>query len=56
MKIGLISTINTNIGDDFIRQGICLLLKKVFKNHEIEFININKHTPLTVYPKWHPYI
>lgn len=54
MKIGLISTINTNIGDDFIRQGIVFLLKEVFKDKNIEFITVNKVQTLTAYPRWHP--
>jgi len=53
-RIGLITTLNTNIGDDFIREGICLLLRELFKGEEIEFIPVNKHRPLTAYPKWHP--
>jgi len=54
MRIGLITTLNTNIGDDLIRKGICMLLEEVFKGHKIEFISINKHQPLTIYPDWHP--
>lgn len=45
---------NTNIGDDFIREGICLLLREQFRGEEIEFIPVNKHRPLSAYPKWHP--
>jgi hypothetical protein len=54
VRIGLITTIDTNVGDDFIREGICLVLQEVFKGHEIEFVPVNKHQPLTVYPDWHP--
>jgi len=54
MHIGLITTLNTNIGDDLIREGICLVLREVFKGQEIEFVPVNKHQPLTVYPDWHP--
>lgn len=54
MRIGLITTLNTNIGDDFIREGICLVLCQVFKGQQIEFISINKHQPFMVYPDWHP--
>jgi len=54
MKIGLITTLETNIGDDFIREGICLLLKEIFRKERIEFICVNKHRPYTVYPEWHP--
>lgn len=54
MRIGLITTLSTNIGDDLIRRGICILLQEIFKTQKIEFISINKHYPLTVYPGWHP--
>ena len=54
MKIGLITTIDTNIGDDFIREGICHLLQEIFKGEAIEYVSINKHHPYSVYGPWHP--
>lgn len=54
MRIGLITTLNTNLGDDLIRRGICLVLREIYRGHEIEFVPVNKHQPLTVYPAWHP--
>lgn len=54
VKIGLITTLDTNIGDDFIREGICHVLKTVYKGDQIEFVPVNKHKPYTVYPAWHP--
>lgn len=54
VKIGLITTLNKNIGDDFIREGLCSMLRDVLKGHEIQFVPVNKHQPLTVYPDWHP--
>jgi Polysaccharide pyruvyl transferase len=54
MKIGLITTIDTNIGDDLIREGICKLLLEVYKGVQPEFVCVNKHKPYTVYPEWHP--
>lgn len=54
MRIGLITTLNTNIGDDLIREGICLVLQASFQRHHIEFVPVNKHHPLSVYPNWHP--
>jgi polysaccharide pyruvyl transferase WcaK-like protein len=54
LRIGLITTLNSNIGDDFIREGICLVLNKVFAGQKIEFLSVNKHRPMTVYPAWHP--
>jgi polysaccharide pyruvyl transferase WcaK-like protein len=54
MRIGLITTLGTNIGDDFIRTGLLKVLQKVLHGQEIEFVPINKHKPYTVYPSWHP--
>jgi hypothetical protein len=54
MRIGLITTLDTNIGDDFIRVGVCRLLDEVFKGQTIEYVPVNKHRPLTVYPRLHP--
>ncbi len=54
IRIGLITTLNTNIGDDLIRQGICLVLEEFFKGQHVQFITVNKHRPMTVYRIWHP--
>lgn len=54
MKVGLITTLNTNIGDDLIRKGILHLLITTCAGHQIEIVSVNKHDPLTVYPDWHP--
>lgn len=54
VKIGLITTLDRNIGDDFIREGICRILKEIFVGEQIEFVCINKHEPYTIYPAWHP--
>jgi hypothetical protein len=54
VRIGLITTIDTNIGDALIRDGICRLLLSIFPGRNLEFVMINKHKPLTVYPGWHP--
>lgn len=51
-KIGLVTTLNTNIGDDFIREGIILLLEKVFDKDELDIIKINKHKPFLIYKKY----
>lgn len=47
MKYGLISTLHTNIGDDFIRQGVQEVLAGLDPAAEYEIIN--KHRPLTIY-------
>lgn len=54
LRIGLITTLDTNIGDDFIREGICLVLQELFEGRTLEFRAVNKHQPLSVYPAWHP--
>lgn len=54
VRIGLITTINTNIGDDFIRDGIEQLLRHIYPGIDLRFLAINKHKPFTVYPGWHP--
>ena len=48
MKIAKITTVNHNVGDDFVREGIKYLLKEKFKDEKIEFKNIHKHSPITV--------
>jgi len=47
MKIGIITTVSHNVGDDFVREGIKYLLQQYFKNEKIEFQNIHKHSPIT---------
>jgi len=54
MKVGLITTLSTNIGDDFIREGIIYALKQTFPDQKFEFVLINKHEPATIYPSKHP--
>jgi hypothetical protein len=54
LRIGLITTLNRNIGDDFIRDGIVQILSHVFAKREIRFVPVDKHVPFTVYPRWHP--
>jgi hypothetical protein len=54
MRIGLITTIGTNIGDDFIRNGIVQIFKHIYSDLDVQFLSINKHRPFTVYPSWHP--
>ena len=54
LRVGLITTLSTNIGDDFIRTGLLRVVREVFAGKEIEFVSINKHKPYTIYPKWHP--
>lgn len=53
-RVGLITTLSTNIGDDFIREGIKNILRAALRGRELEFVEVNKHEPMTVYPEWHP--
>src|SRR5690242_16652066 len=54
MRVGLITTLGTNIGDDFVREGIQMILTHALEGTRIDAIAVNKHKPLTVYPRWHP--
>ncbi len=54
MKVGLITTLSTNVGDDFIREGILYALKQTFPDWKFEFVLVNKHEPATIYPAKHP--
>jgi len=47
MKISIITTVNHNVGDDFVREGIKYLLRQHFKDKILEFQNIHKHSPIT---------
>ncbi len=47
MKVAFITTVDHNVGDDFVREGIKFLLKRVFPGEEISFQNIHKHSPIT---------
>jgi len=50
MRVGLISTINTNIGDDFIREGLVRAVQAAFGGSQLQFSIVNKHDPSTYYP------
>jgi len=53
LRVGLITTHATNIGDDFIREGVLRVLRDVLGDH-VQYVSINKHDPWSVYPRWHP--
>lgn len=53
IRVGLISTLNTNLGDDLVREGILRIMRYAC-SADIEPVIINKHHPLEVYPTWHP--
>ena len=54
VRIGLITTIDRNIGDDFIREGIVQVLRTAYSGCDVRFLAVNKRLPFTVYPRWHP--
>lgn len=47
MKFALFTSLNTNVGDDFIREGILNLLKRVGTN--FKYTLINKHDPKSLF-------
>jgi hypothetical protein len=47
MRIALITTVQHNPGDDFVRDGIKYLLRKVWPERTVQFENIHKHAPIT---------
>ena len=48
MIVTFITTIDHNVGDDFVREGIKYLLRQIFKGKELSFQYIHKHSPITV--------
>jgi len=54
IRIGLVTTIGTNIGDDFIREGIVSVVQQLLSRNRFECVLVNKHRPHTVYHRWHP--
>lgn len=46
-KITFITTVDHNVGDDFVREGLKFLLKKHFSNDHLQFTSIHKHSPIT---------
>ena len=46
-KITFVTTTDHNVGDDFVREGIKYLLRRHYKNEELRFESIHKHSPIT---------
>jgi polysaccharide pyruvyl transferase len=53
VKTTIITTIDHNVGDDFVREGILYLLRQRFDGFSQSFIH--KHIPITVRPEWEWY-
>jgi Polysaccharide pyruvyl transferase len=45
--VTFITTVNHNVGDDFVREGLKYLIKQKFPNQQFSFSNIHKHVPIT---------
>jgi hypothetical protein len=54
ISVGLLTTLNTNIGDDFIREGLIHVIERLVPGRSVRYTMINKHAPGTVYEPWHP--
>lgn len=46
-NITFITTVNHNVGDDFVREGIIHVLTQKLKGHKLKLENIHKHSPVT---------
>ncbi len=53
-RIKILSTLNTNIGDEFIRDGVTSVIKTLTDENHCEFTLYNKHQPWTFFHKHHP--
>jgi hypothetical protein len=49
MRVSYITTVSHNVGDDFVREGILFLIKKIFGETSNSFIH--KHIPVTARPE-----
>lgn len=47
MNISIITTVDHNVGDDFVREGLKFILKQRFKDEKLNFLSIHKHSPIT---------
>lgn len=50
MNVSIITTVNHNVGDDFVREGILYLLEQQLGSFNCQLIH--KHIPLTARPEW----
>ena len=54
LRVGLLTTLSTNIGDDFVREGLVHVIEQLAPERSLRCLAVNKHEPHTVYPRWHP--
>lgn len=54
LRLGLLTTLGRNIGDDFIREGLIHVVRRLAPDRALRCVAVNKHEPHTVYPRLHP--
>jgi hypothetical protein len=47
MNITFITTVQHNVGDDFVREGLKYILQSALAERELHFTNIHKHSPVS---------
>ncbi len=47
MRTAFITTVRHNVGDDFVREGLCHVLRGRFAGRPLEFSNVHKHAPVS---------
>jgi len=47
ITISIITTVDHNVGDDFVREGLKYILQNHFKDDKLKFLHIHKHSPIT---------
>jgi polysaccharide pyruvyl transferase WcaK-like protein len=52
--ISFLSTLNTNIGDEFIRDGMLSVVDDILGKETYQAVIYNKHQPWTFFPPGHP--
>lgn len=53
MRIGLITTIGQNIGDDFIKLGLMRAVGEALQSDKVEFVTLDKTLPFLALPPGH---
>ena len=46
-RITFITTVDHNVGDDFVREGLKYIIEECFGQKKMNFTNIHKHSPIT---------
>ena len=54
LRLGLLTTLDHNPGDNFIREGLLHVVERLLGGQAVEIVAINKHQPCSAYPSWHP--